>query len=133
MKPNTNDEHSREQELEKENKYIIPAEEYLNEKFPKGKNKFRGQAMVLLALAKQEAIKQGYAKALDDVKKIIYDMKHNLLADNMTKEELCDSIKEQIAKLSHSQQEQKSELGKANSGLRLQSPADTHIPKEKSK
>ena len=30
------------------------AEEYLDEKFPKGKSKLRGEAMVLLALAKQE-------------------------------------------------------------------------------
>jgi len=29
------------------------AEEYLDEKFPKGKNKLRGEAMVLLALAKR--------------------------------------------------------------------------------
>ena len=29
-------------------------EEYLDKEFPKGKTKFRGQAMVLLALAKQE-------------------------------------------------------------------------------
>jgi len=30
------------------------AEEYLDEKFPKGKSKLRGEAMVLLALTKQE-------------------------------------------------------------------------------
>ena len=30
------------------------AEEYLNQEFPKGKTKFRGQAMVLLALARQQ-------------------------------------------------------------------------------
>ena len=29
-------------------------EEYLNQEFPKGKTKFRGQAMVLLALARKE-------------------------------------------------------------------------------
>jgi hypothetical protein len=31
------------------------AEEYLDQEFPKGETKFRGQAMVLLALAKSEA------------------------------------------------------------------------------
>ena len=43
------------------------AEEYLDEQFPKGKTKFRGQAMVLLALAREE----GRLQALADVEKII--------------------------------------------------------------
>ena len=34
------------------------AEEYLDEKFPKGKNKLRGEAMVLLALAKRNEQKR---------------------------------------------------------------------------
>ena len=57
MKPNTsnNDEHDI---------------KYLDEKFPKG-NKQRGEAMVLVALARE----QGYAKALDDVTKIIDEWK----------------------------------------------------------
>ena len=41
---------------------IFEAEEYLDQEFPKGKTKFRGQAMVLLALTKQEKDKEASEK-----------------------------------------------------------------------
>ena len=45
----------------------ITDEEYLEQEFPKGKTKFRGQAMVLLALARQ----QGKQEVLRKVNKLI--------------------------------------------------------------
>jgi len=58
--------------------------EYLDEQFPKGKTKFRGQAMVLLALSRT----QGRAEALEE-------MRHY---KNKCVELLCeiDGLKEQI-------------------------------------
>ena len=44
-------------------------EEYLNQEFPKGKTKFRGQAMVLLALAR----KQGKSELINQWKSDIAD------------------------------------------------------------
>lgn len=46
--------------------------DYLDEKFPKGKTKFRGEAMVLLTLARQvgkENVVKEYEEYLDDYKK----------------------------------------------------------------
>jgi len=45
----------------------LTAEEYLEKEFPKGETKFRGQAMVLLALAKIE----GREDAKQDFEKMI--------------------------------------------------------------
>jgi len=86
MKPNTsnNDEHDI---------------KYLDEKFPKG-NKQRGEAMVLVALARE----QGYAKALDDVTKIIGKQVEWFngiedLEDNKLTLKVLDIIRLDIAKL----------------------------------
>ena len=149
---------TREQELEKTIKKLEDMEK------PTAYSCRNPQATLLMLQVQAElkGIKQGYAKALKsqefmdkinfairrtkektlaDVGKIIYDMKHNLLADNMTKEELCDSIKEQIAKLSHSQQDashvsevEYSDFMTHKNGKAIPRgsyPTDTHIPKIK--
>jgi len=80
---------------------------------------------------RNEGFKQGYAKALADVKKIIkMKLADKKVMDYEYPTSALEEVRQEIASLSHSQQEQKSGLGKANSGLRLQSSADTHIPKE---
>ena len=47
---------------------ISSAESYLDEKFPKVKAKFRGEAMVLLALAKIEGGEEGRKIILKEIK-----------------------------------------------------------------
>jgi len=44
--------------MKTEKEMIKEIEEYLDKEFPKGKTKFRGQAMVLLALARQQREKE---------------------------------------------------------------------------
>lgn len=46
-------------------------EEYLDKEFSKGKTKFRGQAMILLVLARQEGIKEGKTQEQERILKII--------------------------------------------------------------
>ena len=119
MKPNTsnNDEHDI---------------KYLDEKFPKG-NKQRGEAMVLVALARE----QGYAKALDDAWEIVNKTAIKTASGKMRIPVLIlEDIKEQITKLSHSQQN--NSLSKSKVLAKATFPtldnnfpsADTHIPKE---
>lgn len=71
-------------------------EEYLDEEFPKGKTKFRGQAMVLLALARREGKKQTHAEEVDFLKNL----------DNLTPERNAQ-IEERIKQLSAEQEELK--------------------------
>jgi len=58
------------------------AEEYLDEKFPKGKNKLRGEAMVLLALAKR-----------NEQKRILEIIEKGLLFSDFQKEWLNSKIR----------------------------------------
>ena len=63
--------------------------EYLDEKFPKGKTKFRGEAMVLLAMARQQGkieIKKDFLKFLKLLNKTKSNNKIGQLIDReMTK------------------------------------------------
>ena len=73
-------------------------EEYLDKEFPKGKTKFRGQAIVLLALARE----QGRLEMKEDVEKIIDEIKDNCLIDIETSGEVKGFkmwLKQEIARL----------------------------------
>ncbi len=48
--------------------------EYLEEKFPKGKTKFRGEATVLLLLARMQGMKQRNAEVKQAIEEIINDI-----------------------------------------------------------
>ena len=93
-------------------------EEYLDKEFPKGKTKFRGQAMVLLALARKEGmkksdwrgekgkyydlgIKKGKKEALEDVLKIIDNIgfSSNTKEDRDARNELITEIKKKLKDL----------------------------------
>jgi len=55
-------------------------EEYLDEQFPKGKTKFRGQAMVLLALARIEGARkkdEEFLKMIDEIERDIGEDKES--------------------------------------------------------
>ena len=77
----------------------IEDEEYLDEKFPKGMSKLRGEAMVLLALArrrgKQEAQKM-FLEEIDDRIKLIEEVKKD--SDEIEKR-ICDSKLMELIKL----------------------------------
>jgi predicted RNA-binding protein len=45
--------------------------EYLDQEFPKGKTKFRGQAMVLLALARKQAKSETLKKVFEEIENLI--------------------------------------------------------------
>lgn len=53
--------------------------EYLDEKFPKGKSKLRGEAMVLLALSRQEREKEILDMVINSVKKCYADFKWSIV------------------------------------------------------
>lgn len=59
-------------------------EEYLNQEFPKGKTKFRGQAMVLLALARKE----GKAELINQWKSDIADAFDNGKVEGKSESEI---------------------------------------------
>ena len=59
----------------------LTAEDYLDKEFPKGETKLRGQAMVLLVLAKM----QGRIDALKEVKNVLKEFGNNWeVAEEMT-------------------------------------------------
>ena len=93
------------------------AEEYLDEQFPKGKTKFRGQAMVLLALAREE----GRFQAIDD--NLTYVNKKDL----GEYQDIIDYLKQKIAKLQNHSQQGKSSKAVAS----FKGPADPRKRKEK--
>ena len=51
----------------------IEDEEYLDEKFPKGKSKLRGEAMVLLALARRRGKQEAQKMFLEEIDKLQSD------------------------------------------------------------
>ncbi len=48
--------------------------EYLEEKFPKGETKFRGEAMVLLSLARMQGVKERNTEVKQAIEEIINDI-----------------------------------------------------------
>ena len=67
--------------------------EYLDEQFPKGKTKFRGEAMVLLALARkhgEEKRNVEVKKAMDDIRIYTNEFGRTLLA--IYKKELLQKL-----------------------------------------
>jgi len=99
----------------KEQETKIPQdEEYLNNKFPKGFNVFRGEAMVLIALAREEGAKQEREKVLKE------ELEFCNILWNQAREYTCDGwviirvgnrmdkIKQELSKLqNHCPKEQK--------------------------
>ena len=99
------------------NKHKCPCKEFKMEWTMKDERAFQlGEKS-----GKKEGIKQGYAKALADVEKIVNDLKssHNWIT--------AEDFMQELAKLSHSQQDKQDRqcLNQHSSG----GSADTHIPK----
>lgn len=80
-------------------------EEYLDKEFPKGETKFRGQAMVLIALARQEGKIEAYAeevaflKALNTTPYIIDEGNDYIDLNSNKLESVHDEVQERIKKL----------------------------------
>jgi hypothetical protein len=66
-------------------------EEYLDKEFPKGKTKFRGQAMVLLALARKEG-QQAEQKRILKITKRLQSTAYRSIAD------FIEALKKEVEK-----------------------------------
>ena len=71
-------------------------EEYLDEQFPKGETKFRGQAMVLLALARQVGEEQAKEEFKENIEDWFDSSLNNLQFDEAQeiKQELLKELEE---------------------------------------
>ena len=65
-------------------------ERYLNKEFPKGETKFRGQAMVLLALAREQGKEQATADFIKMIEKL------NLSKYNWTVDEFITELLKEL-------------------------------------
>jgi flagellar motor switch protein FliG len=75
--------------------------EYLEKEFPKGETKFRGQAMVLLALAREQSKKQATADFInEEIKRLkrLRNVRHYWLAY------VSEDIEKEIKRLSNLKQ-----------------------------
>ena len=80
-------------------KEILKDEEYLDEQFPKGETKFRGQAMVLLALARQVGQKAERKRILGKLKREIENLEVGIQGNHITKGEAFNYLVKEIDKL----------------------------------
>lgn len=77
----------------------LTAEDYLDKEFPKGETKFRGQAMVLLALAKMQGRTDALKKVEKEIDDILDKIKNNWNKTNNPKLQVIRELNQLIQRL----------------------------------